>query len=114
MLLGGLIDTIVSWDDYETVFRPLGAFWLNVHAESLEALHRSLTAGGGDPWLWNSVLMPLLKIPTIIVFGCLALLFLAFAWLSPRRDRRRRRHDDYGHYERDRRDDDARYDRRRD
>ena len=106
MVFCGLIDLIASSDKVETIFRPLGTLWLNVHGQSLQALHDSLTANGPS-WLWSSLLLPILSQPGIVVFGCLALIFLALALLMPRRDLRER-----GRLERPD-DHDPRYDRRR-
>jgi len=106
MLLSGVIDLIASSHKAETIFRPLGTLWLSVHDQSLQALHATLTSDGPS-WLWGGLLLPILSQPSIVVFGCLALLFLALALLMPRRDLRER-----GRLERPD-DHDPRYDRRR-
>ncbi len=106
MVFCGLIDLIASSDKVETIFRPLGTLWLNVHGQSLQSLHAALTANGPS-WLWSSLLLPILSQPGIFVFGCLALIFLALALMIPRRDLRER-----GRLERPD-DHDPRYDRRR-
>ena len=112
-ILSAVIDLIVSSDRAETIFRPLGALWLQVHEHSLQTLHTMLTSDGPS-WLWSGVLLPILSQPSIVVFGCLALLFLALALLMPRRDRRGE-YDHRGSQGRRERpdDDDPRYDRRR-
>ncbi len=113
MLLSGLIDLIASSDRAETVFRPLGTLWLQVHGHSLQDMHTTLTSDGPS-WLWSGLLLPILSQPGIVVFGCLGLCFLALALLVPRRDGRAG-YDDHGLQGRRERpdDDDPRYDRRR-
>ena len=88
-----VIDLIASAGKDATVLRPFGAQWLSLHEDSLNALHDSLTASGPSA-LWDDVLMPILSQPGEVVFGCLALLFLALALLFPRRRGRERLGDD--------------------
>lgn len=97
------------------VFQPLGALWLDVHNRSLQSLHTALTSDGPS-WIWSGLLLPILSQPGIVVFGCLALLFLALAWMMPRHNRRGEfdDHASHGRGGRERPDyDDPRYDRRR-
>jgi len=102
MICCGIVDLLASSGQVATIFRPLGAHWLSLHEASLNAIHASLTADGASA-IWGGFLLPILSQPAIVVFGCLAVLFLALALLSPRGDwRRSLNHDD-----------DPRYDRRR-
>ena len=101
MVLTGLLDMAASSGTDSLIFRPLGRIWMALHEASLQSFHAGLYEIGMG-WLWASVFLPLLSITGIVFFGCLALAFLALAWLLPDRPRRRRT------------DHDSRPDRRRD
>lgn len=94
-----ILDVLAYTARSPTVLRPLGAVWLLAEPESINAIHTSLYVND-MPWMWDGAIRPVLSQSGFIVFGCLALFFLALAWLVPRRRRRRRI------------DDDPRYDRR--
>ncbi len=100
MVVTALTDLVASSGTGAVIFRPLGRIWMGLHEGSLQSLHAALYEMGVG-WLWTGVLLPILSQAGIVVFGCLAVLFLAFAWLIPGHPRRRR--DDH----------DPRYDRRR-
>ncbi len=100
MLVCGVIDMVVSSGTGAMIFRPLGKFWMSLHEGSLQSLHASLYENGMS-WLWTGLLLPILSQAAIVVFGCLAMLFLALAWAIPGDPRHRRE------------DHDPRYDRRR-
>lgn len=110
-VVAGIADLAASAGKDATVFRTLGAQWLSLDAGSLNALHGWLTASGPS-MLWGGFLLPILSQPGIVVFGCLAALFLALAVVFPGRKRHRRWNDD-ARYD-DPRYDDPRYDRRGD
>jgi hypothetical protein len=100
MLVAGLVDLVASSGTDRLVFRPLGTLWMSMHENSLQSLHASLFENG-MPWVWTGLLLPILSQAGIVVFGCLAVLFLALAWAIPGGTRRRREQHD------------PRYDRRR-
>jgi len=108
-LVAGIADLVASSGQSATVFRTLGAQWLSADETSLNALYGWLNASGPS-MLWGGFLLPILSQPGIVVFGCLAALFLALAFLFPGRERHRRWNDDDPRE--DPRHDDPRYDRR--
>ncbi len=93
-LVFGVVDLASAGESM--VFRTLGAHWLSLHAPSLQDIHDTLTANGPS-LLWGGMLLPILSQPAIVVFGCLAVIFLALAMLAPSRHARRRYDDDAGH-----------------
>ena len=101
MVICGIVDLVASSGQTATIFRTLGAHWLSLHNASLQDIYDTLNEDGPSSF-WQGFLLPILSQPAIIVFGCLAVLFLALALLFPRRGRDERWLDD------------ARYDRRRD
>ncbi len=50
----------------------LGAHWKGLSASSFEVAQR--TVRDAAPWLWDSLVGPILDIPTFVTFGLLALL----------------------------------------
>ncbi len=54
------------------VATSLAAQWQELAPSGFEAAQRAVT--GQSPWLWNSVVAPVLALPTFIVFGVMALL----------------------------------------
>ena len=91
---------IIAFDERAVqLLRPLGAVWLLLDAKSLNSVYHGLYARGMN-WMWDSVLQPILSQSGLFVFGCLALFFLALAWLTPARRRRRRTDHDDPRYDR--------------
>jgi|GEM_PF-5671603 len=92
-LVSAVIDLVATPAQQGVMFRTLGAHWLRMHEASLQDINAILNANGPSP-LWTGFLLPILSQPAIVVFGCLAVLFLALALLLPRR---RHEHDPRHH-----------------
>jgi len=66
-------------------FRELGTIWASIDRESLLLLEPAIVRHV-SPWLWESVVFPLLQSPATFVFGGFGLVFLMIgALLTPKR-----------------------------
>jgi ABC-type Mn2+/Zn2+ transport system permease subunit len=54
------------------VATSLAAHWQELAPSAFDATRQAVT--GLSPWIWESILTPLLALPTFIIFGALALM----------------------------------------
>lgn len=74
-------------DNYEpnhVMLYSIGERWAEFHRESLLTAEPAVTRHVA-PWLWGSIIQPILLQPGFLVFFFLSLLFSFFSWLLGRR-----------------------------
>ncbi len=81
-----VLDGIRSLGADELVITPLGQLWTNLHAPSLKAFQLSLV-DRGLVYLWDPVMLTLLKWPA---FAVPALFALVLAWIGRKRPQNRK------------------------
>ena len=89
LILAILAEGTDLWSLWDTGHYPLalGEFWKLIDPTSLQLAEAGI-ARYIAPWLWYSVILPILTWPAALT---LAILGLVLIWLFRRRDRRRRR-----------------------
>ena len=71
---------------------PLGKIWSDVHQESLLLLQPAIERHIA-PWLWSSIIQPILEAPAFVVFLIVGLIL----WFLTARRRDRKANEDDGH-----------------
>lgn len=89
-LVSGVLDVTRSIADSELIFTPLYADWVRISPTSLADFREAVSAFM-HPWVWDPVIVTVLKAPTWAIFALLSLLLAMLA-----RRRRKRWQENFG------------------
>jgi len=81
-LVLAVLDVTRSITASEIVLTPLAQTWSTISPTSLEGA-RQFIAGLGLPWLWDPVLLTVMRLPSWLLFWFIAMLLM---WSGQRRD----------------------------
>jgi hypothetical protein len=84
-VITAVLDLTRSIANSALTITALGEEWSSIHANSLIGFQGVIEKNIGSPWIFNALVIPILSVPSWLVFGILAIVFL---WLGRRKERR--------------------------